>query len=462
MKKWAVLALVTALAIGGGATWALATRGGERQTSTPSLADRIASLGDNPSPESDLVMDRCYNLVPVTDGSGHVTPELAAFPARLLDSEFELTAIRFGDLCYEPTPTKMLETEWKHRKTGVELMIDQYGTSTMPTRIAPLYATFSDAGYDFNIINLRLHGDLSPSGLPLKAIDAATAHRVVELAVHQLRPPVPLSCFYRSVAKDWPDLAGLGIGDPRDAIPNGYSSLNLNFTALERPARDCPPASPPPSAEPEVQLQAMFSGPGSSLLAVFVSSVTPDDIESPATFRPGDARWRNAKYRYSINWAPERVTDEQARAIAKALDPGFGAVCSLSARAVSFAELQQPNLREPVRPGGLPAVTTGSFLIVGGSPGCASGAPRGFQAHWLMEYRDRAGLVDVTALGGEQLPDMRPMVFEGRTLYWKRPDGMAFYVSGIKAEFSRDELLAIARSVDPSFDESLLTTPPPP
>lgn len=462
MKKWAVLALVAALAIGGGATWALAARGGERQTSTPSLADRIASLGENPSPESGLVMDRCYNLAPVTDGSGHLTPELAAFPARLLDSEFELTAIRFGDLCYQPTPTKMLETEWRHRKTGVELMIDQFATSTMPTRIAPLYATFADAGYDFNIINVSLYGNVSADGFPEKPVDPATAHRIVEMAAQQLRPPVPLSCFYRTVAKDWSDLAGFGLGDPRPAVPDGYSLARPEFTVLERPSKDCPPASPPPTAEPQVQFQAMFSGPGSSLLAVFASSVTPDDIESPATFRPGDARWHNAKYRFSINWAPERVTDEQARAIAKALDPGFAAVCPLSARAVSFADLNQPNVREPRRPDGLPAVISSSFLVVGSSIGCASDAPPGFQAHWLLEYRDRAGLVDVTALGGEQLPNMRPMVFEDKTLYWKRGDGVAFYVSGLKAEFTREELLAIARSLDPSFDESLLAAPPPP
>lgn len=456
MKKWAVLVVVAALAAGGGVAWALANRGSDQSPSTPTLAERIDAIRDDPSPESDLILDRCYELSPLFDGTGALNPELEAFPARLLDSEFELTAMRFGRLCYEPSSPLMLETEWKHRKTGATLMLDQLATESLPTRIAPLYATFSDNGYDFYLMNLSMYG------YPKPVVDGTTAHRIVELAVEQLRPPVPLSCFYRSVSKDWSDLAALGIGDPRSAIPAGFDSIQLDFTALEQPAAGCPATTPPPSAEPDIQFQAMFGGDGNRLLGVFARSLTPDDVDATSTFGPGEARWQSAQYQFSLNWHPEQLSDDQVRAIARTLDPGFQAVCALSAREVDFTELQATGIREPVRPGGLPTIVSGSFYLVGHSPACANPGAGGFQAHWLMEYRDRGALVDVTVLRGEQMPNMRPLVFEDKTLYWKRADGVAFYLSGVKAEFSREELLAIARSVDPAFDESLITAPPPP
>lgn len=456
MKKWAVLGLVAALAVGGGVAWVLAGRAGSDPSGIPSLAERIASLGHEPATDNGLLMDRCFNLQPLTDASGALTPELAAFPARLLDKEFELTDIRFGDLCYEATPTKMLETEWKHPETGVEVLVDQYPGTNAPTRIAPASASFSDAGYEYYILSISQLTQARDGPSPANLL------RGFNTVVEQLRPPAALRCFYRAVSKDWADLASVGIGDPRGAVPPEYSALRLEFTALEQPETGCPETTRPPAVEPAVQFQAMFSGPGSSLLAIFAHSLTPDEVETPATFGPGGAGWKNGRFRFSMNWAPEHVSDAQARAIAAALDPGFGAVCAPSARRVEFAELQQPNVREPVRPGGLASGVMGTFVLIGRTSECADGGRDGFQAHWVMEYRDRGALVDVTALRGEQLPYMRPMVFEGKTLYWMRPDGIAFYVSGLKAEFSRDELLGVARSVDPTFDETLLTVPPPP
>lgn len=456
MRNWAVLVLIVLAAAAGGAAWALAIGGGDHQSNTPSLAERIASLGDHSSAESGLIMDRCFNLLPLTDESGQLNPDLVAFPARLLDKQFELTAVRFGDLCYDTPPTKMLETEWRHRETGVELLLDQSANSEASTRIAPLYASFHDAGYDFYLLNVNTVMQ------PEKAPGGSTVRRVIEVAVQQLQPPIPLSCFYRSISKDWTDLAALGIGDPRSSLPNGYRDVRLDFTSLERPAPNCPTTSGLSSAEPEVQFQAMFSGPGTSLLAIFARSLTPEDGAGQATFGPGGARWQNAEFSFSMNWAPEHVSEEEARAIARALDPGFGAICSLSARSVDFSAIQQNGVREPVRPGGAAAIVNGTFLLIADSPGCSSASREGFQAHWIMEYRDRAGLVDVTALNGEQLPNTRPFVFEDKTLYWRRADGVEFYVSGLKAEFSKDELLAVARSVDPTFDESRLSAPPPP
>lgn len=455
MKKWAVVAFVAALAVGSGAAWALANRGDGDAPGMPSLAQRIASLGDDPSPASDLVMDRCYHMAPLFDESGALNPDLAAFPARLLDNQFELTALRFGDLCYEAAPTKMLETEWKHRKTGATLMVDQYPGTDLPTRIGPLYASFSDEGSNFHVMSLSLFG------VPQGTVDQATALRVTEIAVEQLQPPVPLSCFYRTISKDWSDLAALGIGDPRTAIPNGYAPFRLDFTSLEQQQHGCRSTVSPPPEEAPIQLQAMFSGPGSSLLAIFARSLTDAVPDARTTFGPGDARWQNDRFAFSINWAPEHVSDEEIRAIARALDPGFGSVCALSARRVEFSDLPPANLLEPLKPGGLPAIVSGTFVIVGHSGACANETSNGFQARWLMEYRDRGGLVDVTALRGEQMPTMRPLVLED-TLYWRRGDGVAFYVSGLKAGFSHEELLDFARSVDPAFDESSLRPPPQP
>lgn len=455
VKKWVVLGTVLALALTAGAAWAVARRDGSERVAVPSLKERVAALPDGSSPEQGLLLDRCFELRPVSDGSGALNPELAAFPARLLDDTFELTAVRFGDLCFRTPQVRMLETEWKHRETGVEVMIDQYAGTDAPTRVATNSASFNDDGFDFYILGISelLH--------PHDAVDVSIQSGVLETAVQQLGPPVSLSCFYRTTGKSWGDLAAFGIGDPRPAVPSDYTPLNLEFTVLEPPPADCPGTKSPPAAESSVQFRAMFNGPGSSLLAVSARAVTPEDGESQATFGAGDARWQAEHYQFSINWAPEHVSNDEARTIATALDPGFGKVCSLSVSRVNFDDIRQTNLREPVRADG-PSTVSGSFFVIGNSPGCPDGGATGFQAHWIMEYRDRGGLVDVTALRGEQMPNLRPFVFEDKTLYWQRSDGVEFYVSGLKAEFARAELLQVARGVDPTFDERMLTSPPKP
>jgi hypothetical protein len=453
MKKWAFSGAVVILLVASGATWAVALRDDGSQPPRD-LATLIAGLGDSPAQGEELAWDRCFEVTPALTGDGALAPQLAAFPARLLGPEFELISLQFGHLCYGGSRPAMLETQWRQRSTGVKLLIDQSEASAMPNRIADGYATFHDGNYDFYLLNLSLM-DLN-SGRP----DRPAIQRALESGLEQLHPPVALRCFYRNGVRDWSDLAALGVGDPRPQLPAGYAATTPQFTVLEHPADGCPAGGAPPAEEPPIEFQAMLAGPGGSLFAIQFHSLMAGAIP-PDTFQPGRAVWHSDRYVFDINWAPERMTEDQVRAVARALDPGFESVCSLSARPVDFAGLNAADLREPGLPAGAAGNVTGTFLVIGPSPACDDRSATGFMARWTMEVQNPFGIIEVSALFGTQLANTRPFYAEGRTLYWKRGDGTEFFVIGYKADFSHEQLLAAAESVDPAFEPSLLAVPQP-
>ena len=68
--------------------------------------------------------------------------------------------------------------------------------------------------------------------------DPRTAE-VLRQLIGQLAPDLDQKCFWTTGSGDWSALAALGIGDPRGAIPSGYSLVDANSTTFNPPAAGC-------------------------------------------------------------------------------------------------------------------------------------------------------------------------------------------------------------------------------
>ena len=401
-------------------------------------ADLTGDIGD---------LDYCSPPLPGILDDGSLSPELAAFPARVLSEDFEFLDLRFGMNCREEG--KVLNTRWRYKANGQEVWVSQSEGETPVARISEFYTAFSDGGFDFNISIFQDGQNALPKDEQAKLIQQA----MLELGNHR-----PLECFYRNDPMDWADLAKLGIGDPRPELPGSLSIVRLEFSVLLPPDDDCPPL-PRTDNEPELQFTAMLGGAGNDLLSLHIRSKFAD--EAPSKFEPGTANWSNQEYAFSIIWHPELHSDEEIRRIADALDPGFDSVCKLESTEATADSLAAWGVNTPVFPVTARKGLDSQIVSIKGSPGC-SPAATGFTAHWMMESTDPIGILEVVARNGPQTQPWLTYYGADSSIYWKRTDGTEFVVSGIKAHFERSILLSIAASLDPGFNESQLTSPPAP
>lgn len=397
----------------------------------------------------------CYMDLPAILPDGNTSPELAAFPARVLGQDFELRAIRLRQGCEDAAAnTLRLDTHWVYTPTGKELSIGQLAASGADARISAHYASFSEGGYEFWVMVL-------PTGRFGAEQDEPSLRRETILAgLRGLNPTLPMNCFSRNELKDWSDLDTYGIGDPRPSVPDSLRLVSLEFTAFEGPAgNDCPSPNPARSGEPEVSINAVFNDGANGMLSLNAVSRAPGDDRS-ASFQPGNAVWFDERYAYSINWHPELVSEADIRQIASLIDPKFDSVCAVIGKQVPFEALAPFGVLQPTL-GGSATYLDGppQFWETSMSVACGATNAGGFFAHWTMQLEGRPGLIDVFALFGPQPPATTPYFDEERSIYWKSNTGVEFYVAGIKAPFERTTLYEVGRTLDPQFEESQLSTP---
>ncbi|MGE3076427.1 MAG: hypothetical protein AB7N24_11140 [Dehalococcoidia bacterium] len=417
----------------------------------PTLADLVASRSTegDPGESTSVDLDYCSPPLPGILDDGSLSPELATFPARVLDRDFQFLGLRLGLKCgQEAGGLKVLQTRWRHVDSGQEIWVSQSEGETPVARISTLYTAFSDGGFDFNVA-------VFPS--PRLEVSSDEQRKILLTAMAELGNQRDLKCFYENEPRDWNDLAALGIGDPRPAIPSSLSVFRLEFSMLREPDEGCP-SLPRIDSEPEMQFTAMLRD-GNDLLSLHIRSTVAQ--EPPSKFEPGTTNWSNADYAFSIVWHPEHHSDDDIRRIARALDPSFDAVCKLESSEASVDELGKWQVNQPAFPATVSKPLAVQVSTVHGSPGC-SPADSGFYAHWMVESTDPVGIIEVLVRAGPQTQPYLTYYGEDSSIYWKRADGTEFVVSGIKSHFERSALLAIARSIDIDFDESQLTTPPSP
>ena len=374
-----------------------------------------------------------------------------------------------------------LSTSWRHDETGLEAHVTQTASSE---RVASVLrgdsATFWAAGYRFDVgVNsyLIMRGGVAedmPAIAPASGSGSATAGarpsmspsapggdpraaEVLRQLIGQISPASELKCFWTTAPGDWGSLALVGAGDPRPAIPAGFSELDLNVTTFNPPAPGCDTSVKPVEG---FSLNASWQKGNTAYLGISVYS--SGYMENyPGNITEYGANWARSGLQFGVYAKAEAPLGiETIRAIARALDPQFDEACFVRQRTLTEAELPALGISPAKAPDGF-AVQSSHLSATEVAAGCPR--PEGFESSYTANWTFAGGAdfieAGANAYGGA--PAGNGSGYRGQnSLNWTSAKGVTFYVNGssrgISPTVSEETLVAIAKSMDPSFDLSKL------
>lgn len=366
----------------------------------------------------------------------------------------------------QPVPSNdlVLDTTWRHDDTGLEAYISQRSGSDAVAPVLRMdWASFSSNGYVFNISVNRWNvfpvdardGDIMPypDGDP-------RATEVLNTLIGRLAPSIGLQCFWTEAQGDWASLRAMGIGDPRSAIPSGYTQSDLWVTTFNAPAAGCDTSVTPTDGG---SFNASWSSSdGSSYIGVSAWAIPRDyPYDYPGQISSWGANWSNGSYQFSVYVSNNgREGDlETVRAIARALDSSYSEQCFIRENILTDADLPGLGFKTPVVPDGY---TISRTYHSGTSIASGCDKPQGFEPYYNLSW---------TLTNGGDTIDVSVSRYSGSAgngegwisdygLNWSGTNGDYFAVNGwsngISAVVSQDILIAVAQSIDPSLDVSKL------
>ena len=407
-------------------------------------------------------------------GASSLDLAAAGVAPRVPRSGFELTSVylsAIADCTLDGTPTgsprPSLSTSWRHTATGLEVYISQTASSEPA---APVLrsdgATFSALGYLFAVyVNAYpvMPVDTGTTAYPVKPDPRAAD--VLREVIAQMVPGFNQQCFWVVVDGDWASLAASGIGDPRPAIPGRFKLAEVHITTFRQPAPPCDVAIRPTEG---LGLYAQWKAPGGESLGVSVTGLPAGaTVDYPGYLDQYGANWTANGLQFSI-WYGSKDGPGSAdlvRAVARALDPSFTDACFIQQRTLAEADLAKLGLRPPTPPAGY-AITSKNLTVSDIAPGCPR--PKDFFASYALFWTLEKGadIIDVSVYAAPDAP--KPGSFSGwisdSSISWMTADGKSFNVSGyskgVSPVVSRDDLIAVAKSLDPSLDISKLEEQP--
>ena len=384
-----------------------------------------------------------------------------------------------------------LDSAWKHDESGLEAYVSQRASAE---RVASVIrqdsATFWANGYVFHVGVNGYHilpadggpdqpvtvpavdlpatsGSSSGSGSaePGRAIAPAPqpdprAAEVLRQLIGQLAPDLDQKCFWTTGSGDWSALASLGIGDPRPAIPAGFTLVDMNSTTFNPPAAGCDTSLQPTDGfNLNANWQKDPNGNDFAYLGLSIYS-SGEAGNYPGQISEYGANWSNGKFAFSVYAKSNKpVGLDTIRAIAKAMDPSFNEACFVRDRELSLGELAGLGLREAKAPDGYKQIEA-NLRATEIASGCA--VPEGFAPSYNLNWVFEKG-ADVIGAGinrygggsGDGSGYQGPNNFS-----WTDAKGTNYHVNayskGINPEVSKDDLIAVAKSMDPNFDLSKL------
>lgn len=378
--------------------------------------------------------------------------------------------------------TLIVSTRWRHDASGARLYVSQQATAeSVPAVIEAGWASFSSQGYAFGVtMEASCWGppgvDLGPKAARRVPLAPRTSHPVPppcepsggELlvpAIAALAPELDPDCFYRRRSGSWSDLAGLGLGDPRTALPAGYAEAFFDLTYLASPAEGC--AGPVPAEGAGLSFASSFLEPSGSWAAAAAYGLPPG-AEPPAGYLDDvSAWWADTSFQYSVSAsrADGGGDRELVRALAAALDPGFADACLTEVRQLTPGEAVALGFRLAEAPAGFFEVW--SQRTAQAASGACADAPAGsYSFYW--SFSDGADLAIEASLARGAGPGpgggVRP---DGETtggpdggsdpdwLAWADAEGTEYSVFGYSVSGGpppdRELLVAVARSMDPGY-----------
>jgi hypothetical protein len=438
-------------------------KGGGSSSSAPALAT-LSSYGPGGA---------CAESIAGTLSGTAIDPAKAGFASKLLKDGFTLTGMSFGsygncDVDGKATDAHLvLGTQWKYDDTITVMVAQRQGVDeNTPNLIQQGNATFTAEGYTYNVwannstpiaVDAGSDGAAQPLPLPIRPQNDAEAAKALEAAIGQLAPGIDAQCFWRQTDGTWSDLAALGIGDPRPAVPSSFTQSGITLTRYQPPAAGCASASLPFARQ--VNVYAAFSDSNGNQLSANVNGGEGGIASGPGHLGDNNASWSNGTYYFSVFGNGDGVNRDVIRRVATALDPSFANACLITTRNLSDGDVARLGVHAPTAPAGY-HLEQSSFTGTDGTPGCGSSTSGGFSLNWMMVNESKGGYIEAGIMHGALDPSMGIGPISNTSLVWKDDAGNTYHVSALKADVSRDMLLGVARSMDPKFSEDRLEKNP--
>jgi hypothetical protein len=419
----------------------------------------------------------CVGDLPGVLSDSTIDLSLAGFRLDVPGSGYVLRsiAVRAEGVCDDrgqPTGESVLvvDTTWVHSATGFEVYISQrQSAEALPSVLTPYNGQVWANGY-FYTAWVNAYPVLPVDSVSRPPVDGPDPRgaEVLREVLGRLAPSVEERCYYVQRKGDWSDLAAMGIGDPRGAIPSGLSEQQIEIIAFTSPPADCNA----PALVGASSFSASF-GDARGGTQVYLSAypIGPNGQPSYGYIDEGSAWWTNNTYGFNVGgWTQNGpIGREAVERIARALDPNFSAACFVSTRPLAESELAALGFRVPVAPEGF-TITTSTLTATeapGGS-GCAQ-LPDAqyypqYNLYWTMEGPDGA-TIEASAFRHPQ-SESGPGYIHENGLNWSDASGTQFSVYGYSksggrsAAVDRETLIAVAQSMDPTLDVSKLQEGP--
>ncbi len=399
-----------------------------------------------------------------------IDPSAAGIAMRLLGSGFQIqsVALRGEGECDEngnATNVKpVLDTGWIHTATGVEVYVTQRPSqqvanyldsySAMVWADGYLFQLWASGGYFWPL----MEGDDAAVRGPSEA-DMATA---LKAAVTQLAPNVPAGCFYRINQGSWDDLPALGLGDPRAAIPAGYTEHYVTVRVLIEPDAGCG------TAKLEGHYGASFDASFSTADGGWIGVSAYQAVEGQSYYgssQAGYIAWSDDNWQYYVSgYGRDGQAIDQAtlHAIALALQPGFSAQCIPSDVEITQQEADAAGFPAPAAPEGftLEKSSLVRFGVVSDDCDDADDVTSGYRLNWV--YLSGASTLEVyAATGVGDLPEEEARGYiSDYSIQWLTSAGVWYSINAYGAAegpaLTREQLIAFAQSIDPGLDPDSL------
>ena len=434
----------------------------------------------------------CGAPITAAVSNGTIDPSKLNFTPKMLGSGFTLTGVSFasqGACAQDGTvqdPHLTMTTQWTYGDAGPAVTVTEVqGGNPAPNVITQGNATFSTGDATYSVWANSFAGgpipasDLAPGSAHGSSapVNGATVSKpapptspdpriaqAIDAAVAQLAPTLQ-QCFYREAEGSWNDLAKLGIGDPRGAVPAGFSQQSLNVSYFTTPDASCPTATPP--FEGQGNFSATFTNDDSFLqMNAYAAPVsTPASNPAPEFAQPGRsgdsfASWTNGTLYFNVSGSGRAVSRDVITAVATALDPNFAKACMLTTIPMIGAEVAATGVHTPQAPDGfrLDSSTLVSNRSTGNCAGSTSDSA-GFELSWMF-VNDQGEVIQAAASRGTTDSLKSPAFVSDSSLVWFGDDGTSYTVTGLKVAVPRETLISVAKSMDPNFSESRLAPPP--
>ncbi len=427
----------------------------------------------------------CQAVLPLALGPTLDLSSLGLVPGRL-SGAFDLLSISIrsnGDCTDGRIVDKgrpVIDTQWRHRESEIWLSISQ---SVEPAR----QANFMGRGYATVWANGQLYsisaGSYGPypigiregrggSGASTPAIAPGEPYPngndprvadVIALAIADLAPSVSKECFAREVVGDWPALADFGFGDPRAALPSGFTQAYIDLRyAQPAPVQCGEPALTFPQSG--VQFVVNFTDGRDGNLGINIYPFNPGTEVYPGSLNDYGANWVSKNHQVSIygNKSNGGLGVDALRKIAKALDPTFNETCLMVERKITEGDLAALGLGKATAPNGY-SRDSAEGRSAGVSPSCTDEKLKQYSNvyfHWTFRRDDNVIEANISRSTPNEPSPAQGNIGEGY-INWYDGKGTWYSVNGGsrsgKDRPAQDDLIAVAKSMDPSLDISTLT-----